>query len=129
MSTAELIARFIGPVYLAVALGVLLNTDFYQKAFREFFDIPALAYVSGLLALAFGLAIGIFHNQWTAGWTVRITIVGWLGVLMGVSLTVFPAPMRALTESLLASAARRRAGMAVAFALGLFLTAKGFGLV
>jgi hypothetical protein len=90
MQAAVFIARLVGPVFVAVGLGVLLNGTFYTALIMEAVHSPTLIYFSGLLAFAPGLAILNVHRTWS-GWPVIITIVGWLMVIGGVFRLVLPA--------------------------------------
>ena len=55
MQSSLVIAQALGPMYVIVPVGLLLNTPAYQPIFEEFFESPALAYLGGLFALIFGL--------------------------------------------------------------------------
>ena len=46
MQSSLVIAQILGPMYVIVAVGLLLNTPAYQRIFEEFFENPALAYLS-----------------------------------------------------------------------------------
>ena len=50
--------------------------------------------VAGLFAAAIGTVILITHNVWVWNWTVIITLFGWLGLLKGFMLLVFPKSVR-----------------------------------
>ena len=90
MGSANFIAQIIGLLFSIDAVGVLINTAIYRRMVEEFTESPALRYLGGILALLFGLFILNFNNAWTADWTVIITIIGWLSVVKGVLLIVFP---------------------------------------
>jgi hypothetical protein len=90
MQPAVFIARLVGPVFVAVGLGILLNGTFYTALILEAVHSPTLIYFSGLLALAPGLAILNVHRTWN-GWPVIVTIVGWLMVIGGAFRLVLPA--------------------------------------
>jgi hypothetical protein len=90
MDVSILLARLIGPLYLVVGVGLLLNQSYYRDMLR---NLPAggmLYYLSGAIALTFGVAVLLFHNLWVADWRVILTILGWLGVAKGILLLVFP---------------------------------------
>ena len=127
MPSSLVIAQMLGPLYVIVAVGLAVNSSLYQRLFDEFFESPALTFLGGFLALAFGLLILAFHPTWNADWTVIVTLVGWLGLLKGSLLIVRPGAVLGLSRALMASPARLRAGSVVPLALGLFLGAKGFG--
>lgn len=126
METSLLIAKFIGPVMLISGLSLLINSDGMRAVFEDFVNSPALIFVAGIIALAVGLAIIIFHNHWAAGWPLLITIYGWLALLGGIARIGFPQPMRKLGQKMM-----DRPGFLVMAGicnvlLGGFLTYRGF---
>jgi hypothetical protein len=68
MLTSVYLARLIGPVMLAVGIGLLVNPAAYRTLAREFLDSTALVYLSGLLTMTAGLAIQLAaFSCWSAG--------------------------------------------------------------
>ena len=106
-----------------------MNTAFYRRIVEEFIESPALCYLGGILALFFGLFILNFNNAWTADWTVIITIIGWLSVVKGVLLIVFPKVYLNFSNWMRMGDAMMRYIGIIYLLLGLFLTFKGFGLI
>jgi hypothetical protein len=87
---AVLIARLVGPLFVVVGLGVLLNARFYQGAIVEAVHSPTLVYLSGIASLLAGLAIVNAYRAWTADWRVIVTILGWLCIIGGIIRIVVP---------------------------------------
>ncbi|MBN1391432.1 MAG: hypothetical protein JW947_01365 [Sedimentisphaerales bacterium] len=79
-----------GLLYLAVGVGMIINSAFYKKLMAEFSENPPSIYLGGLAALVIGFLIVTFHNTWTGDWSVIITIFGWLALLKGVFLLLLP---------------------------------------
>ncbi|MGA7326226.1 MAG: hypothetical protein WBX25_17510, partial [Rhodomicrobium sp.] len=50
---------------------------------------------AGYGAFVLGLAIVYFHNKWTRGWPVLITVIGWLALLIGLVRMIFPVQVAA----------------------------------
>jgi hypothetical protein len=90
MQTSRYLAKLIGPVFLAIGLGVLLNAPLYRSMGEQFLASYALIYLSGLLALPVGIAIVLAHNVWARDWRAIITVLGWLGIIGGIVRIVFP---------------------------------------
>ena len=129
MGSANFIAQIIGLLFCIDAVGVLVNTALYRRIVEEFIESPALCYLGGILALFFGLFILNFNNAWTADWTVIITIIGWLSVVKGVLLIVFPKVYLNFSNWMRMGDAMMRYIGIIYLLLGLFLTFKGFGLI
>ena len=129
MQSSFIIAQILGPMYVIVAAGLLLNTPAYQRVFEEIFESPALAYLGGLLALITGLVILALHHAWSADWTLIVTLIGWLALIKGSLLAVWPGAVIRLSRPLMAKPARLRTWAVVPLALGLFLSLEGYGLI
>jgi hypothetical protein len=90
MSTSKIIAALLGPTLVATAAMVLLNLDAMPVIVDELSKSPMLIVLAGYAAFVPGLAIVYFHNRWTGGWPVLITLVGWLSLVIGLIRMVFP---------------------------------------
>jgi hypothetical protein len=125
MPAAVFIARLVGPIYLAIGIGIVLNGSFYSGLVAEAVRSPTLIYLSGLLALAPGLAIVNVHRSWS-GWPVVITIIGWLLVIGGVIRLVLPASTASLATHLYANPAALLIVAIILIVVGAFLTVMGY---
>ena len=90
MTNSVFLARLIGPLMLAVGIGIFVNGAVYRALADEFLRSTALIYLSGLLTMTAGLAIVLTHNVWRANWPVLITILGWLATIGGAVRIIFP---------------------------------------
>ena len=63
MQSSMVIAQILGPMYIIVAVGLLLNPAAYLGIFEGILENPAATYFSGTLALIFGLIILVFHHS------------------------------------------------------------------
>jgi hypothetical protein len=130
MTTSRYIARLMGPVMLIIgigmAAGMLMEGETYSSLLKEFIASRALIFITGILALTAGLAIVNAHNLWVRDWRVMVTILGWLLVLRGVMLLVFPAVVQTLGDRIVASQSGIVAGAAITFVLGAILSIMGY---
>jgi hypothetical protein len=62
-----------GPTFVAIALGMLINLGLYESMIAEALHTGIVFYLSGLLSLLAGLAIDNLHNTWCADWRVFVT--------------------------------------------------------
>ncbi len=90
METSVFIARIFGIFYLVAAAGMMFNRQFYQKFMEDYCKNTALVFFSGMFALIIGIVIVLIHNVWVANWTVMITIIGWIALIKGIWIIVFP---------------------------------------
>ncbi len=84
------IFQILGITYPIVGIGILINPDFYKKLITNFTENPPAIYLSGLVALAIGYLLVMFHNIWAKDWSVIITIFGWAALIKGLFLIVLP---------------------------------------
>jgi hypothetical protein len=129
MKTSISISRLMGPVLLIIgigmALGLLMETD-YSSLMKEFIGNRAVIFLTGILALLAGVAIVNAHNLWVPDWRLIITILGWLLVLRGIMLLVFPEAVQSIGDHIVASGRGVMAGAAVTFVLGAILCIMGY---
>ena len=90
MQNSVFLAKLIGPIFLAVGIGLIVNAATYKKLAEEFLHSTALIYVSGLLLMTAGMALVLTHNVWVAEWRVLITLLGWLAAIGGAIRIMIP---------------------------------------
>jgi hypothetical protein len=90
VQTSIFLAKLIGPLALALGVGVLLNREAVRAVLEEFIRNRAILFLAGVITFPAGLAIVLTHNVWVADWPVIITIVGWLTAFSGAIRIVAP---------------------------------------
>jgi len=100
MSDAQIFQIF-SLVYLAVGIGILINSNFYKKLFEDFCENAAVMYTGGIMAIVVGYLILAFHNTWTKDLSVIITVIGWLALIKGILILILPKMMIALSKAML----------------------------
>jgi uncharacterized membrane protein len=131
MQRSILLAKLIGPPFLAIALGLFLNQNTYWGMIDEVIRHPSpignmLIYLSGLLSLLGGLAIVNAHPSWTRDWRVLITIIGWLMLIGGIVRIVLPDIGLKVGSALYASRTTLLVVAIISLGLGGFLSFKGY---
>jgi len=126
MGTSLFLARVLGPYCMIAALGVLVNQKRYFQMMDDYFQNAALIYVGGIIALLFGLIVVQVHNFWAAHWAVIITVFGWLAIVKGIALIVFPQSIAKLGESYKKNTTLLRINLIIVFLLGAYMTYCGY---
>ena len=127
MPPAVLIARLIGPLFVAIGVGILLNAPFYVGAIAEAVAQPdAGLHVRGSLALLAGLAMLNAYRAWTADWRVIVTVLGWLMVIAGIVRIVLPQVVTMLATTIYSGPTALAIAGVIVLVLGGFLTVKGY---
>lgn len=106
MDRSLFLARLMGPTFVVIALGMLINLGMYESMIAEALHTGIVAYLSGLLSLIAGLAIVNLHNVWCADWRVIFTILGWLMAIGGIIRIVMPQVAVAIGSTIYGGRAR-----------------------
>lgn len=101
MELSILIAKITAVIYLSASLCGFLNKDYYRRLADDMYKNAALTYMMGFMAVIVGFLIVHYHNFWGRDWTVLITIIGWLSLIKGFFIIVFPKFIQRLSESFL----------------------------
>ena len=98
----------------------------YQRIMEDFSKNAALIYFGGALALIVGFLIVLTHNVWVAGWPVIITIFGWLGIIKGAWLFIFPDAVNKFVEAYQKKTSLLVVHIALVLVIGVILTISGY---
>jgi hypothetical protein len=126
MTTSKYIARLMGPVLLAMGLGMLIENETMRVLAQEFLTNRGLIYLSGILTLLAGLAIVNAHNLWVPDWRVIITILGWLAIIGGLFRILLTGQVQTLGTGLAGNTAAIIVGGLITLVLGGVLTFNGY---
>jgi len=126
MATSIYLAKLMGPVFLAVGLGLLLNAKTYRKLAEEFLASTALIYLSGVLLMLGGVALVLAHNVWTLDWPLLITLLGWLGVIGGAGRIIVPQGLQEIRQDIVASSTALTIACVIWLAIGVVLCFFGY---
>jgi uncharacterized membrane protein YhaH (DUF805 family) len=117
MANSKQIAGLVGPSLIAVSITESLNLDIFANASAH------LVYLNGVLLFVAGVSIVRAHNQWTPGWPLLVTLMGWL-FLLG-ELVRMTAPVS--SQQTAHSPTVVLALTSVLLVIGIILTLKAYG--
>jgi len=117
MTTSKIIAALLGPTLVVSGAMVLLNLDAMPAIVEELSKSPMLIVLAGYAAFVPGLAILYFHNRWTGGWPVLITLLGWLSLIIGFIRIMFFSQLAGLMTRAAPSLLSAMPGVAAVFLL------------
>ena len=101
METTIIITRIFATVYVAFGLGMLISPKFYREEIGKLLINPAFIFLSGFLAIVFGVIITTTHHYWENDWRMVITIFGWIALVKGSLLIVAPEQAKWFRYSIL----------------------------
>ena len=116
MAETRHIAKILGPTLVALSASEAANPHIWA-------GVPATqVYLAGALWFVAGLSIVCTHNRWSGGWPVLVTLMGWFALVGGLLRMFAPeAAQRSVPSPVVLLAFQ-----AVLFAIGAFITYKGF---
>jgi hypothetical protein len=126
MPTSVFLAKLIGPLFIAVGIGLVMNAPVYRKLAEEFLRSHALIYLSGLLTMSAGVAVVLTHNVWTSDWRIVITLLGWLAAIGGAMRIMVPQQSERIGRWFTAHSASLTAAAVVWLAIGAVLCFFGY---
>ena len=101
MNTSIFIARIFAVAYLTIGLGMIISGSYYRKALEDMMKNAGFMYLGGIMALIAGYLIVFYHNIWVNDWTVIVTIIGWLALVKGILLLMFPKWMLKISKPII----------------------------
>jgi hypothetical protein len=105
MNTANTLAVLMGSALVIVGITVF-NKSYFNAVMTDLVNSKGLLWVTGLITFVMGTVIVALHNVWSADWRVLVTLLGWLTVIKGAVIILFPSSMtlfyrRSLSNQLL----------------------------
>jgi hypothetical protein len=126
MQPVVFIARVIGPFFVVLGIGLLLNQQVYTDMVGQAVLVPVVIYLSGILALLAGVAMLNGYHRWTADWRVIVTIFGWLLVIAGILRIVLPTVVAALALTVTTGPTYMAVVGVIVLVIGAFLTFRAY---
>jgi len=126
MQPVVFIARVVGPLFVVIGLGCLINQQVYSDMIGQAVMVPVMIYLSGLMAFTAGVAMLNGYRAWSADWRVIITILGWLLVIAGVIRIALPTLTAVLALSLYSGASAMAIVGIIVLIIGAYLSFEGY---
>jgi len=92
MHIANKLAILAGSAFLVVGLSLFIN-PYVSTAMNDLVNNQGLLWVTGLVTFVMGTVMLALYNTWSKSWRVLVTIIGWLAVIKGAVLMLFPQVM------------------------------------
>ena len=93
-----ILAKFLGVFFLVFGCGFLFNREHGAAVAADLVKHPAVQLLAGVIPLLVGSWVVATHNNWVQGWSVLVTVVGWLMLLVGIFRLWFTAAWVAMVE-------------------------------
>ena len=90
--TETQIFQILGLFFFSAGLGALVNPKLIKNIITELDKSATLMFYGGIMSLAIGYFIVAFYNIWGWNSALIITVIGWMSLVKGLALLVFPTP-------------------------------------
>jgi len=90
MNTSIVLAQIWGFACVILGLSMFLNRKWTAIAIEEMTQNQGVIWLAGLFTLVLGLIMIALNNIWTSGLPLFVTILGWLTLIKGISILIFP---------------------------------------
>lgn len=128
METSILLAKFWG-WYLVIFFFILSYKPTRIQLIFKYIRDYKFSILVAFIAIIIGLLNILFHNTWSADWTVIITLIGWIALIKGISLFIFPRRFAKWVVYARNKLKLVQVVYVLLFILGLFLLNAGYQLV
>jgi len=89
MSEAQIL-EFAGLAIALLGIGFMLSRGHYLKLVDDIKNNSAILFTFGVINLIIGYLLVVNYNIWAWDWSVVITIIGWMALLKGTVILIFP---------------------------------------
>ena len=77
-----------------VIVGItVFNKSYFNAVMTDLVNNKGLLWLTGLITFVMGMVIVALYNVWSADWRVIVTLLGWLTVIKGAVIVLFPSSM------------------------------------
>jgi hypothetical protein len=125
MQPVVFMARLIGPLFVVLGIGMLLNSQLYADMIGQAIMVPVVIALSGILSFSAGVAMLNGYRSWAFNWRIIITILGWLLVIAGIIRIALPIVAAALALTVYSAMHVVIAGVIVLI-IGIYLSFEGY---
>lgn len=125
MDVTLFLTKFYGLLFLVGGTALWSQRDMAMKAMKEISKQPWVIFIAGFITLLMGLMAVLFHNEWTSGLPLLITVLSWL-ILVKAILRLFAPEWVAKMAKCFAASNWYNFSVLVMVALGLYLSYVGF---
>jgi hypothetical protein len=126
MPPVVFIARLVGPLFVVLGLGCLINQTAYADMIGQAVLVPVVIYMSGLMSFLAGVAMLNGYHAWTVDWRIIITILGWLLVVAGIIRIMLPVAAVVLAITVYSEGYAMAIAGIIILIIGSFLSFKGY---
>ncbi|GJM03434.1 MAG: hypothetical protein DHS20C08_19350 [Rhodomicrobium sp.] len=86
LQLSDYITMMMGIYLLAAGIGLVIDRAGAKTMISDFYNQPALSYISGIIAFVFGAVLLRLHHDWSSFQNGLVSLIGWGALIEGVLL-------------------------------------------
>jgi len=90
MLIAIVLAHIFGICFIVLGLSMILNKNWTAVVVEEMANNQGILWLAGLITVTMGSIIVVLNNSWAFGLPLFMSILGWLTLLKGAIILIFP---------------------------------------
>jgi hypothetical protein len=102
MNIANTLAVLMGSALVVMGI-TLFNKSYFNAVMTDLANSKGLLWLTGFITFVMGMVVVALYNVWSADWRVLVTLLGWLTVIKGAVIMLFPSSMMLLYRRFLSS--------------------------
>jgi hypothetical protein len=88
--TTTVIAQILGIFFAVTGISLVVNSKGTAAAMEASVQNKGILWLWGMLALLIGAVIVVINRAWTSGLPLLVTILGWIAMVKGAFIFIFP---------------------------------------
>lgn len=90
MNISIFLAKALGLYLMLISIAYIFNKKRFKPLLMNMMNNPEVMLVTSFIPLIIGILIVVSHNIWVKDWRVIITIIGWMALIKGINIILFP---------------------------------------
>lgn len=99
METTLLVAKVMGVYLIISGLFLLIRGKSLPMMMKDFFDHPAIVYLTGVILIFISTLYLVGNNVWDGTWNTVVTIFVWMVLAKGIAYVLFPEVLHKVSNN------------------------------
>jgi hypothetical protein len=98
----EYASVLMGSAFVIVGITVF-NKSYFNAAMTDLVNSKGLLWLTGLITFVMGTVVVALHNVWSTDWRLLVTLLGWLTLVKGAIIMLFPSSITLVYQRFLSN--------------------------
>lgn len=126
MDSSKFLAKSLGIYFIIICGAFFLDKERFIHLTQSLVSNEPLMFLTGFFTLILGILMVVGHPVWRWNWRVIVTIIGWLVLLKGASILIYPPYIQTVSKLFVENANFAYIALCIDLVLGLILCYFGF---